>query len=95
MTFVGNVSSQEESCQFLGENVGEGEMAGILGKLRMLCRCLLDELWALTIPIVTVASNPQNRKLRLLSDYEILIFWWPSSFNGGMSHLQIYCHQWH
>ena len=55
-----------ESCQFWGGNVGEGEMAGILGKLRMLCRCLLDELTAPTIPIVTVASNPQNWKLRLL-----------------------------
>lgn len=48
----------------LGGNVGEGEMAGILGKLRMLC--LLDELLALTIPIVTGASNPRNWKLRLL-----------------------------
>ena len=24
-----------------------------------------------------------------------ITFWWPSSFNGGMSHLQISWHQWH
>lgn len=40
----GKVSSQERAVSS-GGDVGEGEMAGMLGKLRMLC--LLDELWAL------------------------------------------------